>query len=183
MSKYRKPFLKVLQPLWKKRFPRWRSGESTPCFWARPDSTFTDDSAFESTGRVFHALIDFTPKKRGAFTADILITSSREGFSENTNPPRRWWDHISELLEGAYRIGHFYREEDCWWHLVDEAVESKRFWESIPNMPPMPPLRRKEKDWYASSYDRPLAEIIAEAVTDFSDVFEQYVIPKLRREA
>ena len=183
MSKYRKPFLKVLHPLWKKRFPAWRSGESKPSFWTPSDSTFTDDSAFESTGRVFHTVIDFTPKMRGGFTADILITSSREGFPENSNPPHRWSDHIPELLEGTYRIGHFYRREDCWWHLVDEAAESKRFWESIPNMPPMPTLRRKEKDWYASSYDRPLADIITEAVTDFCDVFEQHVIPKLHRKA
>jgi hypothetical protein len=181
MSKYRKPFLKVLHPLWKKRFPVWRSGESSPCFWARPDSTFIDDSVFESTGRVFHVVIDFTPKMRGGFTADILITSSREGFPGDCNPPRRWWDHIPELLEGTYRIGHFHRQEDCWWHLVDENAERKRSLESIPNMPPMRFLQRKEKDWYASSYDLPLAEIITEAVNDFCDVFERYVIPKLHR--
>jgi hypothetical protein len=184
MSKYRKPFLKALLPLWEKRFPAWRSGEATPCFWARPDSTFSDRSASESTGRFFHAVIDFTPKKRGAFTADILITSSQEGFARDCNPPHRWWDHIPELLEGTYRIGHFYREEDHWWHLVDEAAESKRFWESIPNMPPMSLLLgRREGDWYASSYDRPLAEIVAEAASHFCDVFEQYVIPKLHRKA
>jgi len=182
MSKYRKPFLKVLRPLWEKRFPQWKPATVNPCFWARPDCTFSDDTAFETCGRFFHTVIEFTPKWPGAFTADILITSSPEGFSGNSNPPHRWWDHIPDLLEGTYRIGHFYKREDHWWRLVDEAAASKRFWESIPNLPrPMFEQQRHKGHWYSSSYDRPLTEIMAEAATHFCDVFEHDVIPKLHR--
>ena len=150
MSKYRKPFLKVLGPLWEKRFPTWRPGAGSPCFWARPEATFSDDTAFESSGRIFHAVLDFSTKSKwpGAFTADILIASSREGFPNDNNPPRRWSDHIPELLEGSYRIGHFHHGKDCWWHLVDEVAEAQRFWASIPNMASTPAWqRRREHHW------------------------------------
>jgi len=42
-------------------------------------------------------------------------------------------------------------------------------------------LKRREGDWYASSYDAPLQDIIAEAVRNFCDSFEQHVIPKLNK--
>jgi hypothetical protein len=110
------------------------------------------------------------------------VTSSVEGFPPRGIPPHRWGEHVPDLLEGAYRIGWFIAGRDLWWHLIDEEAESRRLYESIPNLPkPLPGLKRRKGDWYASSYDVPQANIICEAVNHFCDSFEQHVIPKLNK--
>src|SRR4051812_457517 len=118
----------------------------------------------------FHLIIEFTPKWPGAFKGDIIVTTSPEGFPQDRNPPDRWGEHVPDLLEGAYRVGWFFANRDFWWHLVDEEAKSQRFWESIPNLPrPFSGLGRRNGDWYASSYDAPLQNIISEAVKHFCD--------------
>jgi len=183
MSKYRKPFLKEFSETWARRFPTWHQGVCLPVFWARPDCTFSDASSFSRCGLFFHLIVEFTPKRAGTFTGDIIVTSSPEGYPHDRNPPRRWGEHVPELLDGAYRIGSFFAEQDFWWHLVDEEAESSRFLESVGNLPTPPAglLQRQQGDWYATSYDVPMQNIISEAVKHFSDTFEQNVIPKLNK--
>jgi hypothetical protein len=182
MSKYRKPFLKRFDEVWTKRFPTWQRGVSLPVFWARADSTYSDVESAARCGLHFYLIVEFTPKWPGRFTGDIIITSSPQGYPQNCNPPHRWRDDIPDLLEGAYRIGHFVSGKDLWWHLIDEEAESKRFWESIPNLPePISHLKRRSDDWYASSYTVPFTDIASEAIENFCDIFEQHVIPKLNR--
>ena len=182
MSRYRKPFLKQFYETWAKRFPVWQRGVCLPVFWARPDCTFSDTTSFSRCGLYFHLIVDFTPKRSGEFTGDIIVTSSPEGYPHDCNPPIRWGEPVSDLFEGAYRIGWFFADRDLWWHLVDEEAESRKFWESIPNLPkPVGSLKRRKGDWYALSYDVPLQNIISEAVKHFCDCFEQHVIPKLNK--
>ena len=119
---------------------------------------------------------------RGFQRKNIIVSSSREGFAPKTTAPPRWKKDVPELLEGNYRIGWFFADKDVWWHLMDEEAESRRLWESIPNLPGPPSiLERRRGDWYASSYDLPFDSVIAEAVKHFCDTFEQHVIPKLNR--
>lgn len=182
MSKYRKPFLKQFCETWARRFPIWHRGVCLPVFWARPDCTFSDTSSFSRCGLFVHVIVEFTPKRPGAFTADIIVTSSPQGYPHDRNPPPRWGEHVPDLLEGAYRIGWFFADRDFWWHLVDEEAEFRPFWESVASLfTPPAGLQRRQGDWYASSYDVPMQSIISEAVNHFCDTFEQHVLPKLNK--
>jgi hypothetical protein len=180
VSKYRKPFISELKRHWAQRFPLWRPGICAPVFWAKEDGTFTDDSALASTGFVFHAVIDFTPKWPGAFTCDVVITPSLESLGDN--PPRRWPDDVVSLRIGSYRIGWFVAGRDIWWRLVDDAAESRKVYEEILGGDVAAfGIERQPDHWYAMSYDGGLRQVIGEAVQDFSDTFERHVIPKLHR--
>lgn len=162
---------------WAERFPRWQRGVCAPVFWARPDNTFSFSEAHADTGFIFHVIIEFAPKWPGAFTADIVITESTEPFPGN--PPWFFKESIPKFRPGTCRLGWFFADRDLWWHLMDEAAESKRFWATVPTLSDPPLLKRQEGHWYAPSYDVPLKAIIAKAVQDFSDSFEQHVVPKL----
>ena len=179
MSKYRKPFVSELKRLWAQRFPQWRPGVSTPVFWAKKDATYTDDSALASQGVVFHAVIDFTPKWPGAFTCDVVVAPSLASLGDH--PPTRWPDDIASLPVGSYRIGWFVAGRDIWWRLVDDAAESRKFYEQIPGVDVAAlGIERQPDHWYATSYGD-LSQVIGEATRHFSDTFERHVISKLHR--
>lgn len=179
MSKYRKPFVADLKRHWAQRFPLWRPGVCTPVSWARKDATFTNDSALAKAGLAFHAVLDFTPKWPGAFTCDVVVTSSLEPLGDN--PPRRWRDDIAALPFGTYRMGSFVAGRDIWWRLVDDAVESRRLFEQLPGVDvALLSLERYPDHWYAASYDAGLPQVISEAREHFCDTFERYVIPQVR---
>lgn len=169
VSKYRQPFLSALKEKWASRFPDWRPGICAPVYWARSDCTFTRDSTQSSTGPRFHAVVNFTPKTPGRVTADIVVTPSLDRLPDQDI--RRFSEDIPALRIGSYRIGHFGAGRDRWWRLADDAAD--------PHASGIL-LQRHAHDWYASSYSLPLAEIVRQAVDDFSDTFERDVIPKLK---
>jgi hypothetical protein len=160
----------------------WRPNICAPVFWARPDATFTNDSALETTGMVFHAVIEFTPKWPGAFTCDVVVMPTLEPLTDKA--PLRWPDDIASLPVGSYRIGWFVARRDIWWRLVDDAAESRRLWESIPGVDAAAlTLQRNPDHWYAPSYAVELPAIVRQASEHFSDTFESHVLPKLQRNA
>jgi hypothetical protein len=178
MSKYRKPFLALLKPIWLARLPEWQHGIWSSPHRAPRDATFTNPSRLATRGIVFHAVINFTPKWPGAFTADILVASSLDPLPEPF--PFRWDDHIPELPIGSYRIGAFVTGGDIWWRLVDDAAESYRFYASLPGVDASAAsLPRTAEDWYAPSYDVPLPEIMQQAAANFTDTYERYVASRL----
>ena len=177
--RYRRDFLRQLKSSWAVRFPEWKQGAPRPIFYASPDATFSYSSAFASRGLFFHALIEFSPKIPGSFTCDIIIN---DGETEVAPGAHRWAQHIPTLSTGNYRIGRFISDQDTWWHLHDEVEEARKFYELIAKSSgtePFNPFSRREGDWYASNYEAPFAEIVAEAETDFSDTFAKHVLPKL----
>ena len=113
-------------------------------------------------------VIDFTPKEAGAFTGDVVVTPTLDPLPVPT--PHRLPDDIPQLESGSYRIGWFVTGQVGWWRLVDNAADPHKT--GIV-------LKRNRRDWYASSYAKPLSEIMREAVEHFSDTFEKHVIPKL----
>ena len=180
MSKYRKPLIAELTRQWSQRFPLWRPGICAPVRWAQPRLTFTNDAAAAETGLGLHAVIDLTPKSPGTFTCDVVVTPQLDPFVGN--PPHRWPDDIAALPIGTYRIGWFVSGVDIWWRLIDESAAFRRLYEHVSgaDVAALSVTQRQPNDWYASSYDVPLSDVIREAVAHFSDTFEQHVVPKLR---
>lgn len=178
---YRKIFLKQLTSNWAVRFPDWKKGGPKPVFHAEQDTTFTCSSALLSRGLIFHAVIFFTPKRKGCFTADIIVNDGEAEIDSSGNRFRFVQD-IPFLRVGEYRISQFINGQDRWWHLHDEVEEARKLYELIAKSTgdePFNPLTRSEFDWYASNYEAPFAEIIAAAEADFSDTFTKHVLPKL----
>jgi len=174
--------LEELKRQWQRRFPSWSPGISAPVSWAGKDSTFTNDSTHRKSGLIFHAVIYFTPKWQGAFTCDVIVTPTLEPLGDS--PPQRWPDDISRLLVGVYRIGWFVAGRDIWWRLVDNCAESRRLYETMPDIDVNAlGIERHPDHWYAKSYAVELTEIIREASEHFANTFEQSVVPKLHRNA
>jgi hypothetical protein len=101
-----------------------------------------------------------------------------------TDPaPQRWPHDLAAHRTGSYRIGWFIAQKDIWWRLVDDEAEDRRFWATVPGVDPstVPLLGRCPNHWYASSYEKPFAEIIHEAIASFSESFELHVVPKLKK--
>lgn len=179
MSKYRKPFLAILKPLWAARLPAWRHGVWSSPHIAPKDSTFTNTSALASRGLVFHVVVNFTPKWPGAFTADIVVATSLDPLIERVN--QRWPDDLQTLACGRYRIGWFVANRDIWWRLVDDAAESLRFYSGLPGIDAAAlALPRNPDHWYASSYDISMETIMQQAAIHLTETFERHVPASLK---
>jgi len=178
---YRKTFLRQLTSSWAVRFPEWKKGAPRPVFHATQDATFTCSSAFATCGLIFHAVIFFTPKIAGCFTCDVIV-NDRESEIDSSGSRIPSTKDIPSLRVGEYRMGNFITGQDICWHLHDEVEEARKLYELIAKSSgtePFNPLSRREGDWYASNYDVPFAEIVAEAEANFSDAFAKFVLPKL----
>lgn len=177
MSKFRKPFLAILKPLWRQRLPDWQPEQYSPSFWTSPDATFSYVRHAPADPTRFHILVEFTSKSPGRFTGDFFIT----GPTNHLEPKgiHRLPGDIASLRLGAYRIGWFMSGADVWWHLKDEAAEWRQFRESIGLPGSACPFKRRSHDWYASSYEKEQAEIMREAAEHFIDSFHRYVVPKI----
>ena len=176
MSKYRKQFLSILEPIWAERLPEWQPGLFSPSFWTKADATFSWTRFAPDTTTRFHVFVEFSDKDPGTFTGDIFITDA----SNQLEPQgiHRLPDDIPARRFGAYRIGWFISGQDIWWHLRDRVAESNRFWEKH-GLKTLTSLKRKKRDWYPTSYDVPQKQIMQEAAEDFTNRFLTHVPSKL----
>jgi hypothetical protein len=176
-SQYRKPFLKHLAASWAGRFPDWQHGVSRPIFYATREATFSCSRRHAEWGRHYHAVIDFSSKIPGCFTCDLIINDHEGEIEPNLIA---WAEDIPTLRVGRYRMGYFMTGRDYWWHLQQESAHSRFFRELLTQQAGGEQGKSlPEIDWYASSYDIPLQEIIAEAEAHFSNAFARDVLPKL----
>jgi hypothetical protein len=74
MAQYRKQFLGILKPMWAARLPEGQPGLFSPAFYTKPDATFSWTGFAPDSPTRFHAFLDFSAKRSGTFTGDVLIT-------------------------------------------------------------------------------------------------------------
>lgn len=164
MPQYQELLISTLTKLWKQRMPDWVPASYPPIPWALTEHCFTNHSYLRSTGRVFHLLVEFTPKWPGAFTGNVLVADSDEPFG--VEPPVHTAAELTALPVGSYPINLFLgHSEDVWWHIMEG---------------PGTALQRLN-DWIAPDYVLPFDDIVMAAAVDFVEAVTDEVWPVLQR--
>ena len=164
MPQYQELLITALTKLWKQRMPDWVPASYPPSPWDLTEHAFTNRTFHRSTRRIFHLIVEFTPKWPGAFTGNVIVSDSDETLG--SQPPVHTAAELAALPEGIYPINLFLgHTEDVWWHLLEG---------------PGTTLQRLN-DWVAPDYSAPFEDIVMAAAIDFVEAVTDEVWPILQR--
>jgi hypothetical protein len=176
MAGEQKLFLRKVAESWKEEFPFFRPVHLGGAVRDPKGSTFLCDDYSDSRSMWYFFQIDFSPRRRGEFSASIYISPNKDragvSIPESTTP--------TAMSVGVYAIWHFMGQPRYSWALIDDDSQMDAMLTSAGGEPINAGLPGRTKYvWKPATYDQPVDKTIDQAIAHLNETIRMHILPKL----